>query len=212
MFTGIVTDLGLLTEVTAHHEVRTLAIASDYDPAGIAIGASIACSGVCLTVTSVREGGPRRSLFTVDAAPETLAITTVAHWQAGRRINLERALAIGAELGGHIVTGHVDAMAKVSAREDFAETTKFTFEAPADLARFIAAKGSVCLDGTSLTVNTVDGTFFTCLLIPHTLAVTSWGGVKAGDDINLEVDLMARYAARLAEFPRGAYPSRPIQE
>ncbi|MFG1464380.1 riboflavin synthase [Xanthobacter sp. DSM 24535] len=204
MFTGIVTDLGHLVEVSAHHEVRTLTIASDYDSAGIAIGASIACSGVCLTVTAVRAGGPKRSLFAVDAAPETLAITTVGQWQSGQSINLERALAIGAELGGHIVTGHVDAKARVVVREDFDETTKFTFEAPADLARFIAAKGSVCLDGTSLTVNTVDGAFFTCLLIPHTLAVTTWGAVQAGDDVNIEVDLMARYAARLAEFPRGA--------
>lgn len=203
MFTGIVSDLGLLTEVRAHNEVRTLTIASHYPSEGVEIGASICCSGVCLTVTSAAAGGPLGSLFTFDAAPETLAITTVANWQPGQRVNLERALAMGAELGGHLVTGHVDAAIPLVAREDFAETSHFTFEAPDALARFIAAKGSVCLDGTSLTVNTVTGNRFTCLLIPHTLAVTSWGAAKAGDLVNLEVDLMARYAARLAEFPRG---------
>lgn len=203
MFTGIVTDLGQIVEVTAHNEVRTLAIATSYDAAGIDIGASIACSGVCLTVTSVREGGPLGTLFTVDAAPETLAITTAAVWTEGRRLNLERALAMGAELGGHLVTGHVDAAVPVVSREDLGETSRFVFEAPGALARFIAAKGSVCLDGTSLTVNTVEGNLFSCLLIPHTLAVTTWGDVGTGDRVNLEVDLMARYAARLAEFPRG---------
>ena len=203
MFTGIVSDLGLLTEVRAHNEVRTLTLASHYPAEGVEIGASICCSGVCLTVTSATPGGPLGSLFTFDAAPETLAITTVANWQVGQRVNLERALAMGAELGGHLVTGHVDAAIPLVTREDFAETSRFTFEAPDALARFIAAKGSVCLDGTSLTVNTVEGNRFTCLLIPHTLAVTSWGAAKAGDLVNLEVDLMARYAARLAEFPRG---------
>ncbi|MBA4788358.1 MAG: riboflavin synthase [Rhizobiales bacterium] len=203
MFTGIVTDLGQIVEVSAHNEVRTLAIATSYDAAGIDIGASIACSGVCLTVTSVREGGPLGTLFTVDAAPETLAITTAAVWTEGRRLNLERALAMGAELGGHLVTGHVDAAVPVVSREDLGETSRFVFEAPDALARFIAAKGSVCLDGTSLTVNTVEGNLFSCLLIPHTLAVTTWGDVGTGDRVNLEVDLMARYAARLAEFPRG---------
>lgn len=202
MFTGIVSDVGELVDVKPHGEVRTFTIAAGYDAAGIEIGASIACSGVCLTVTSVREGGPRGTLFTVDAAPETLSITTAAVWTEGRRLNLERALAMGAELGGHLVTGHVDAAIPVISREDLGETSRFVFEAPDHLARFIAAKGSVCLDGTSLTVNTVEGNAFSCLLIPHTLAVTTWGDVAAGARINLEVDLMARYAARLAEFPR----------
>lgn len=202
MFTGIITDLGLLTDVRAHNEVRTLTIASSYDPTGVEIGASICCSGVCLTVTSAEAGGPLEALFTFDAAPETLAVTTVGAWRPGQRINLERALRMGAELGGHLVTGHVDGAIALVAREDFVETSRFTFEAPASLARFIAAKGSVCLDGTSLTVNSVEGSSFTCLLIPHTLAVTNWAAARAGDRVNLEVDVMARYAARLAEFPR----------
>ncbi|TCT03484.1 riboflavin synthase [Aquabacter spiritensis] len=203
MFTGIVSDIGRIVGIAAHNEVRTLTIASSYDAATIALGASIACSGVCLTVTAVRSGGPLGTLFSVDAAPETLAVTTAAVWTEGRRLNLERALGIGAELGGHLVTGHVDGAIPVVAREDLGETSRFVFDAPPALARFVAAKGSVCLDGTSLTVNEVDGTRFSCLLIPHTLAVTTWGEVGAGDRVNLEVDLMARYAARLAEFPRG---------
>ncbi|MGU3493998.1 riboflavin synthase [Xanthobacteraceae bacterium A53D] len=200
MFTGIVTDLGEIVDVEFHNEVRSFGIATDYKAASIDIGASIACSGVCLTVTKVKKRGPKRAVFYVDAAPETLAITTVANWREGLRINLERSLTIGGELGGHIVTGHVDGIATVVARDDFEETSRFTFEAPDPLARFIAAKGSVCLDGTSLTVNTVKGSRFSCLLIPHTLAVTTWGAVGKDGQVNLEVDLMARYAARLAQF------------
>lgn len=203
MFTGIVTDVGDLVAVDPHGEVKTLSIACDYDPAGIALGASIACSGVCLTVTGVTAGGPRKAVFTVDAAPETLAITTVSAWQAGRRINLERSLKMGDELGGHMVSGHVDSKARIVSRQDLGETTRFVFEVPQALARFVAVKGSVALDGTSLTVNEVEGNTFSCLLIPHTLAVTTWGGVAAGDAVNFEADVMARYAARLAEFPRG---------
>lgn len=203
MFTGIVTDLGEIVDIKAHHEVRTFSIATDYKAKSIDIGASIACNGVCLTVTQVKKGGPKRTVFQVDAAPETLAITTVSDWREGDRINLERALAIGGELGGHIVTGHVDGIAQVVAREDFEETSRFNFEAPEALARFIAAKGSVCLDGTSLTVNSVKGNRFSCLLIPHTLAVTSWGAIGKDSQVNLEVDLMARYAARLALFEPG---------
>ncbi|MFG1347125.1 riboflavin synthase [Xanthobacter autotrophicus DSM 431] len=202
MFTGIVTDMGDLVSVETRGEVKTLTVATAYEAAGIDIGASIAHAGVCLTVTSVTAGGPRGALYTVDAAPETLAITTIAGWKPGRRINLERSLKIGDELGGHMVSGHVDAKARIVSREDLGVTTRFVFEVPEELARFVAVKGSVALDGTSLTVNTVEGNTFSCLLIPHTLAVTSWGGVKAGDEVNFEVDLMARYAARLAEFPR----------
>ncbi|OYX03088.1 MAG: riboflavin synthase [Rhizobiales bacterium 32-66-8] len=202
MFTGIITDLGEIVAFDAHHEVRTLSIATAYKASSIDIGASIACSGVCLTVTKVKKGGPKRAVFQVDAAPETLSITTAAQWGLGARLNLERAMSLGGELGGHLVTGHVDGIARVVARQDFPETSRFDFEVPQDLARFIAAKGSVCLDGTSLTVNAVEGNTFSCLLIPHTLAVTTWGSVKVGDPINLEVDLMARYAARLAQFPR----------
>ncbi len=203
MFTGIVTDMGELVSVEARGEVKTLTLATSYPAAGIDIGASIAHAGVCLTVTTVSEGGPRGTLYTVDAAPETLAITTIGGWQAGRRINLERALKIGDELGGHMVSGHVDCVAQVVSREDLGSTTRFVFAVPQALARFVAAKGSVALDGTSLTVNTVEGNAFSCLLIPHTLAVTTWGGVTAGQTVNFEADTMARYAARLAEFPRG---------
>lgn len=202
MFTGIVTDMGEILKVETKGEVKTLTIATDFEAAGIDIGASIAHAGVCLTVTSVTPGGPRATLFTVDAAPETLAITTVAGWTEGKRINLERSLKMGDELGGHMVSGHVDCTAKVVSREDLGTTTRFVFEVPEALARFVAGKGSVALDGTSLTVNEVKGNTFSCLLIPHTLAVTTWGGVKTGDTVNFEADLMARYAARLAEFPR----------
>lgn len=202
MFTGIITDVGDIVAADPHGEVKTLTIATDFDAATIALGASIACSGVCMTVTSVSAGAGRKTHFTVDAGPETLAITTVASWQPRRRINLERSLKIGDELGGHMVSGHVDATAKVLKREDLGATTRFEFEVPPALARFVAVKGSVALDGTSLTVNTVDGNRFSCLLIPHTLAVTTWGGAMPGDLVNFEVDQMARYAARLAEFPR----------
>ncbi|MFK8251398.1 riboflavin synthase [Ancylobacter terrae] len=195
MFTGIVTDIGEITELTPRNDVRRLTIATRYDTAGIDLGASIACAGVCLTVVETGQGA-----FAVEAAPETLAVTTAAAWQVGTRLNLERALRIGDELGGHIVQGHVDGIARVVAREDIGETTRFTFEAPAELAMFIAPKGSVTLNGTSLTVNEVDGAQFTCLLIPHTLAETTWGAVAVGDGVNIEVDMMARYAARLAQF------------
>ncbi|ADH88960.1 riboflavin synthase, alpha subunit [Ancylobacter novellus DSM 506] len=195
MFTGIVTDIGTLRRVEPRNDVRRLTIASRYDTATIELGASIACSGVCLTVVALQPDA-----FEVEAAPETLAVTTARDWTEGRRLNLERALKIGDELGGHVVQGHVDGVATVIAREDIGETTRFVFDAPEALAPFIAVKGSVTLDGTSLTVNEVDGTRFSCLLIPHTLAHTTWGDVHAGDHVNIEVDMMARYAARLAEF------------
>lgn len=195
MFTGIVTDIGTLRRVEPRNDVRRLTIASRYDTATIELGASIACSGVCLTVVALQPDA-----FEVEAAPETLSVTTARDWAEGRRLNLERALKIGDELGGHIVQGHVDGVATVVAREDIGETTRFVFDAPEALAPFIAVKGSVTLDGTSLTVNEVDGTRFSCLLIPHTLAHTTWGDVQAGDHVNIEVDMMARYAARLAEF------------
>ncbi|MCS0503514.1 riboflavin synthase [Ancylobacter mangrovi] len=195
MFTGIVTDIGTVRTVAPRNDVRRLTIQSAYDPATIELGASIACSGVCLTVVATGADS-----FDVEAAPETLAVTTAGNWREGRRLNLERAMKIGDELGGHIVQGHVDGVATVADREDLGETTRFTFEAPAELARFIAPKGSVALEGTSLTVNEVDGARFTCLLIPHTLAHTAWANVQPGDRVNIEVDMMARYAARLAEF------------
>jgi len=199
MFTGLVSDVGQIESLEAGNSIRRLVIASSYDPDTIPLGASIACNGVCLTVVAVEADGKGGSRFAVDAAPETLAVTTVEGWRRGDRINLERALRMGDELGGHLVAGHVDGVAAILERTDIGEATRFEFEAPQNLARFIAPKGSVCLDGTSLTVNTVEGSRFSCLLIPHTLEVTLWGAQQAGESVNIEVDLMARYAARLAE-------------
>ena len=201
MFTGIVSDVGRVTRVDERNDVRRIAIRSAYDAESIAVGASIACNGICLTVVSqpVKAGGG--CVFEVEAAPETLAVTTAQAWAVDTGINLERSLKLGDELGGHLVSGHVDGLATIVAREDFSETTKFTFEAPHQLARFIASKGSVALDGTSLTVNGVDGDRFDCLLIPHTLKVTTWGARRPGDKVNLEVDTIARYVARIAGAP-----------
>jgi riboflavin synthase len=198
MFTGIVTDMGEVVSIAPRGELRRLRIACSYDADSIALGASIACSGVCLTVVAVPCEGAR-TIFEVDAAAETLAVTTVGTWVEGTRINLERALKIGDELGGHIVTGHVDGVAKILSRDDFDDMSRFWIEAPRDLSRFIAKKGSVALDGVSLTVNEVEENRFSVLLIPHTLAVTTLGARRAGDELNIEVDLMARYAARLSE-------------
>ncbi len=199
MFTGIVTDIGEVVSRQDGDGVSRFAIACGYDAASIALGASIACGGPCLTATSVETGADGRTMFTVDVSGETLARTTIGDWQAGTRINLERSLRQGDELGGHIVTGHIDGVAPIVGRDVDGESTRFTFEAPAPLHRFIAEKGSVCLDGTSLTVNGVDGNRFWVTLIPHTLQVTTWGDRRLGDRVNLEVDLMARYVARLKE-------------
>jgi riboflavin synthase len=199
MFTGIVTDIGEVTAASARaNNLSRLKIACHYDRASIADGASIACNGVCLTVVAAGiEGG--HTWFSADAAAETLAVTTAGRWRHGTRLNLERALKIGDELGGHIVTGHVDGVAQLVAREDLTEMARLTFQAPPQLSRFIAAKGSVALDGASLTVNEVKDDRFEVLIIPHTLEVTTFGALRAGDAVNLEVDLMARYAARLIE-------------
>jgi riboflavin synthase len=205
MFTGIVTDLGRVAALSEGANLRRIRIESAYDPATIALGASIACGGPCLTVVAVGEA-PAGAWFEVDAAAETLARTTVGDWKPGTRVNLERSLKVGDELGGHIVTGHVDGVAEILAREaitagddPWGPTARFTIRVPKPLHRFIAEKGSVCLDGTSLTVNQVDDDLLSVLIIPHTLAVTTWGERRPGDRLNLEVDLMARYAARLAE-------------
>jgi riboflavin synthase len=201
MFTGIVTDVGEVTAVEPRAEgLARLKIVCSYDPDTIDIGASIACSGVCLTVVGRGRDG-NRGWFTLDAAAETLRVTTVGTWRPGTRLNLERALKVGDELGGHIVAGHADGVAQVSARDDLTDMVRFTFRAPAELGRFIAPKGSVALDGVSLTVNEVAGDEFSVLIIPHTLAATTLGALGAGDKVNLEVDLMARYAARLMERP-----------
>jgi riboflavin synthase len=198
MFTGIVTDVGRVASVSGGEALKRLRIEASYEPAGIALGASIACGGPCLTVVGVgpRQGG---AWFDVDVAAETLARTTARTWREGTRLK------VGDELGGHIVTGHIDGLATIVARDEvtgegpWGPTARFALRAPRALSRFIAEKGSVALDGTSLTVNEVVGDTFSVLIIPHTLAVTTWGERRAGDALNLEVDLMARYAARLAE-------------
>ena len=199
MFTGIVTDIGDVVSTEPDNSVVRIVVASGYDPEGIALGASIACSGVCLTVTGVEVGANGRTLTGFDLAPETLKVTTAAAWKEGQRLNLERALRMGDELGGHLVAGHVDGIADIVNREDMGEAVRFTLEAPPALARFIAPKGSVTLDGVSLTVNEVSRTQFSVTIIPHTLEQTTLGGWQSGDRVNLEVDLMARYAPRLAE-------------
>ncbi|HEX5599804.1 MAG TPA: riboflavin synthase [Hyphomicrobiaceae bacterium] len=197
MFTGIITDIG---EVIARDGGR-FSIRSRYTADTIKIGASIACDGCCLTVTAVEPQGTG-SVFSVDTSNETRSKTTIDSWQAGRRINLERALTAGDELGGHIVTGHVDGVARILDIQPDGESRRFTFEAPEHLALYIAPKGSVALDGTSLTVNEVAGNRFGVNVIPHTLTVTTWGAKTAGQLVNLEVDIFARYVARLMEFRR----------
>jgi riboflavin synthase len=199
MFTGIITDIG---EVAAR-EGGSFAVRSSYPAASIAIGASIACDGCCLTVTTVTaDAGGRGSVFTVDVSNETRSKTTLAHWAVGRRINLERSLKAGDELGGHVVSGHVDGVATILDITPDGDSRRFTFEAPEHLALYIAPKGSVALDGTSLTVNEVSGARFGINLIPHTLTATTLGSKKPGDKVNIEVDLFARYVARLMEFRR----------
>jgi riboflavin synthase len=199
MFTGIVTDVGEVTSVEERGEgLRRLTLSCRFDPASIALGASISCAGVCMTVVAVGEDRTR-PWFSVDAAAETLAVTMVGRWHPGTQVNLERALKIGDELGGHLVSGHVDGVAELVRREDFPDMARLTFAAPRELAKFIAQKGSVALDGVSLTVNAVDGEKFSVLIIPHTLAVTTLATLRAKDAVHLEVDMMARYAARLAE-------------
>lgn len=199
MFTGIVTDVGTVEAVTPLPEGVRLRIRTSYDPQTIDIGASIACSGVCLTVVALPETASNERWFEVEAWEEALRLTTAAQWEAGTPLNLERALKIGDELGGHIVSGHVDGKAVIVDRKDEGDAVRFTLEAPSELAKFIAPKGSVALDGTSLTVNKVDRTRFDVLLIHHSLTVTTWGERNIGDHINLEIDTMARYAARLVQ-------------
>jgi len=199
MFTGIVTDIGEVVSVKARaDDLHRLKIACRYARASIVDGASIACSGVCLTVVGAGEEDGR-TWFAADAAAETLRVTTAGSWRHGSRINLERALKVGDELGGHVVSGHVDGLAELVAREDLTDMARLAFRAPAPLGRFVAPKGSVALDGVSLTVNEVAGDTFAVLIIPHTLQVTTLGSLGVGEPVNLEVDQMARYAARLFE-------------
>ncbi|KAA9010203.1 riboflavin synthase [Histidinibacterium aquaticum] len=199
MFTGIVTDVGEVIEVQQRGDLRAR-IATDYDPASIDIGASISCDGVCLTV--VAKGSEPRNWFDVDVSAETVSKTSIGRnaWAPGRRVNLERALKVGDELGGHIVSGHVDGVAEVVSITDEGDSTRIRFRAPDDLARFVAPKGSVALNGTSLTVNEVRGHEFGVNLIPHTKVATTWGDVAEGDAVNLEIDTLARYVARLQEW------------
>ncbi|MDR0810228.1 MAG: riboflavin synthase [Gemmobacter sp.] len=196
MFTGIVTDIGEVLELDQRGDLRAR-IGTGYDVGGISIGASIACDGVCLTVIGL--GRAPRNWFDVEISAETVGKTNIGHWAAGRRLNLERALRVGDELGGHIVSGHVDGVAEVVGLLPEGDSLRVTFRAPEALARFIAPKGSVALNGTSLTVNEVDGRDFGINFIPHTRTATTWGDVAPGQTVNLEVDTMARYVARLQD-------------
>ena len=193
MFTGIITDIGRVQGLTQRGDLRAR-IGTAYETSSIDIGASIACDGVCLTVVALGD-----DWFDVDVSAETLSKTNLGKWAEGSRINLERALKVGDELGGHIVSGHVDGLAEIVAIADEGDSTRVTLRAPRDLARFIAPKGSVALNGTSLTVNEVDGCDFGINFIPHTKQMTTWGDASVGDPVNLEIDTLARYVARLAE-------------
>jgi riboflavin synthase len=193
MFTGIITDLGHVRRVR-RDAILDLAIATAWDTAEIALGASIACSGACLTVVAVEPG-----TFTVQASEETLARTTIGDWREGTPVNLERPLKLGDELGGHLVSGHVDGIAHIVERRLEGESVRFTIAAPDALAPLIAEKGSVALDGISLTVNEVAGSRFGVNIIPHTLACTNLGAASVGQRMNLEIDTIARYVARLLD-------------
>ena len=191
MFTGIITDLGHVRRVL-RGELLDLTIATAFDLSAIPLGASIACSGACLTVVAVEPGA-----FTVQASVETLMCTTLGEWEEGTPVNLEKSLRLCDELGGHLVLGHVDGMARIVERQPEAESVRFVFEAPQELASFVAAKGSVALDGVSLTVNEVAQNRFGVNIIPHTFACTNFGSLRVGQRVNLEIDLIARYVARL---------------
>ncbi|MDE4303081.1 riboflavin synthase [Phaeobacter gallaeciensis] len=193
MFTGIITDVGTIKALEQEGDLRAR-IGTGYDTAGIDLGASIASDGVCLTVIELGS-----DWYDVQISAETVSKTNIGAWTVGKRVNLERALKVGDELGGHIVSGHVDGVAEVVDITDEGDSTRVTLRAPKDLARFIAPKGSVALNGTSLTVNDVSDCDFGINFIPHTKEVTTWGDVKLGDKINLEIDTLARYVARLAE-------------
>ena len=206
MFTGIVSAVGTIREARQHGDLRAV-ITCPYDPAQIAIGASIACSGVCLTVVE-RGGSAGEAWFAVDVSGETLACTVAGMWQEGARLNLETALKLGDELGGHIVTGHVDGVGTVHAADPAGDSWRVVIAAPADLAPYLAAKGSITVQGVSLTVNQVadqaDGTcHFTLNLIPHTGEVTTLGALKPGDQVNLEIDVLARYLMRMQSLRAG---------
>ena len=194
MFTGIITDIGTIRSVEQRGDLR-IEIATGYDVTTVDMGASIACDGVCLTVVEKTSDS-----FCVDVSAESAGLTTIGDWKTGLPVNLERALKVGDELGGHIVSGHVDGVAEIVALRDEGDSTRVTLRAPEALAKFIAPKGSVALNGTSLTVNEVNGTDFGINFIPHTKAVTTWGSAAVGDRVNLEIDTLARYVARLQDW------------
>lgn len=196
MFTGIITDIGTIETLQTRGDLRAR-IACSYDLDTVELGASIASDGVCLTVVSMGAGA-----YEVDISAETVEKTNISGWTVGKRVNLERALRVGDELGGHIVSGHVDGVAEVVDLHDEGDSTRVSLRAPSDLAKFIAPKGSVALNGTSLTVNEVAGDVFGINFIPHTKQVTTWGDVAVGDEVNLEIDTLARYVARLADMSR----------
>ncbi|MEM6898094.1 MAG: riboflavin synthase [Pseudomonadota bacterium] len=193
MFTGIITDIGTIRAVEQRGDMRAR-LETRYDMASVDLGASIACDGCCLTVVDKGEGW-----FDVDVSAESVSKTNLSRWNTGARVNLERSLRVGDELGGHIVSGHVDGIAQIVAIRDEGDSTRVTFELPQELAKFVAPKGSIALNGTSLTVNEVDGARFGVNMIPHTKAVTTWGDMAEGDPVNVEIDTLARYVARLAE-------------
>ena len=196
MFTGIVTDVGRVRHIEKRGDTH-IVISTSYDLSNVDMGASIACSGVCMTV--VDKGTGKDSWFAVTASGETLSKTTIGSWKAGDPVNLERPMRVGDEFGGHIVSGHVDGVAEVKLMVPEGESTRITFEVPPALSKFIASKGSVALDGVSLTVNEVEGTRFGVNIIPHTSKVTTFGRLKPGSKVNLEIDLLARYVARLVK-------------
>ena len=198
MFTGIITDVGTL-ELVSKRGDTTFKVKTSFDPALIPIGASIACSGPCLTVIA-KGGRAGDAWFSVEVSAETMSKTTLGDWDVGHRINLEKSLKVGDEIGGHIVSGHVDGVGEVARVAAEGGSTRFKIKAPKTLAKFIAPKGSICLDGVSLTVNEVDGAHFGVNIIPHTSKETTWGEVEVGRKINIEIDMLARYLARLKEF------------
>ena len=194
MFTGIITDLGEIQSLHQTGDLRAV-IGCHYDMSSVDIGASIACNGVCLTVVEKTAHS-----FAVDISAESVGLTNIGDWAVGTPVNLERALRLGDELGGHIVSGHVDGVAELTDMIDEGDSTRMVFQVPGDLAKFVAPKGSVALNGTSLTVNQVDGASFGVNIIPHTKTVTTWGQARVGDRINFEIDTLARYVARLNEY------------
>jgi riboflavin synthase len=205
MFTGIITDVGRVRRIRRGALVE-LTVATGFDTKAIAIGASIACSGACLTVIAVEDGA-----FTAQVSAETEARTTIGGWGEGAVVNLEQSLRLGDELGGHLVSGHVDGLATIVERRPEAESVRFAFSAPAALMRFIAPKGSVALDGVSLTINEIAGERFGVNIIPHTLACTNFGEVRPGQQMNLEVDMIARYVARLLDTAASGAHSGPTR-